>query len=116
MYGKITVGYGTSKQRELQVIDFLQAKFKDNRVISISQIEDGTFVGSVENPPSTGRNTQATIWLSKESLIGLLSTAMLYFNIKGEDLHSLLEQAVTGDDVDYNFSENINADSKQTDR
>ena len=111
MYGKITVGYRTSEQKELQVIDFLQAKFKDNRVISISQIEDGTFIGAVENPPSTGRNTQATIWLSKESLIGLLSTAMLYFNIKGEDLHSLLEQSVSSEDIDYSFSDNLKVDS-----
>lgn len=107
MYGKITVGYGTSDQKELQVVDFLQAKFKDNRVISISQIEDGTFIGAVENPPSTGRNTQSTIWLSKESLIGLLSTAMLYFNIKGEDLQSLLEQSTQGKDIDYSISDNL---------
>jgi len=51
MYGKITIGYGTSEQKELQIIDFVQAHFKDNRVITISQIEDGSFVSAVENPP-----------------------------------------------------------------
>jgi len=65
-------------------------------------------VGVVENPPSTGRNTQASIWLSKESFIGLLSTAMLYFNIKGEDIQKLLEESIQGNEVDYSFSDNLN--------
>lgn len=108
MYGKITVGVGTNGQRELQVVDFVQAHFKDNRIISVSQIEDGTFVGVVENPPSTGRNPQASIWLSKESFIGLLSTAMLYFNVKGEDMQKLLEESIQGNEVDYSFSDNLN--------
>ncbi len=108
MYGKITVGVGTNEQRELQIVDFVQAHFKDNRIISVSQIEDGTLVGVVENPPSTGRNTQASIWLSKESFIGLLSTAMLYFNVKGEDIQKLLEESIQGNEVDYSFSDNLN--------
>ena len=105
--GKITVGYGTSEQKELSIINFLQARFKDNRLISISEIEDGTFVGSVQNPPSTGRNPQSVIWLSKDSLIGLVSTAILYFNIKGEDLHSLIQEATLNEDINYNFSDNL---------
>ena len=105
--GKITLGYGTSEQKELSIINFLQARFKDNRLISISEIEDGTFVGSVQNPPSTGRNPQSVIWLSKDSLIGLVSTAILYFNIKGEDLHSLIQEATLNEDINYNFSDNL---------
>ena len=107
MYGKITVGYGGIGQKELQIVDFVQAHFKDNRIISVSQIEDGSLVCAVENPPSTGRNTQSTIWLSKESFIGLLSTAMLYFSVKGEDMQKLLEESVEGGKVDYTFSDNL---------
>lgn len=107
MYGKITVGVGTNQRRELEVVDFIQARFKNNRIISISQIEDGSFVGAVENPPSSGRNTQSTIWLSKESFIGLLSTAMLYFNLKGEDMQKLLEESAEGEKIDYSFSDNL---------
>jgi hypothetical protein len=107
MYGKITVGFGTSEQRELRIVDFIQAHFKDNRIISVSQVEDGTLIGAVENPPSTGRNTQSTIWLSKESFIGLLSTAILYFNVKGEDMQKLLEESIQGKEVDYSFSDNL---------
>lgn len=107
MYGKIRVGVGTNQQKELEIIDFVQARFKNNRIISISQIEDGSFVGAVENPPSSGRSTQSTIWLSKESFFGLLSTAMLYFNLKGEDMQKLLEESVEGGKVDYSFSDNL---------
>ena len=108
MYGKFTAGYGTSEEKELQIVDFVQANYKDNRIISISHIEDGTFVGAVENPPSTGRITQATIWLTKESFIGLLITAMLYFNAKGEDMQKLIEESITGKEVHYSFSDNLN--------
>ena len=107
MYGKITVGYGTPDQKELQIVDFLQAQFKDHRLISISEIEDGSIASAVENPPSTGRHSQASIWLSKESLIGLLSTAILYFNLKGEDLEDLFKQAVAKDEIEYTYSDNL---------
>lgn len=108
MHGKITVGVGTGEQRELQIVDFVQAHFKDNRTISVSQIEDGTFVGAVNNHPSTGRETQATIWLSKESFIALLSTALLYFDIKGEDMQKLLAETIQDGKVDYSFLDNLN--------
>lgn len=110
MYGKITVGIGTKDQRELEIVDYVQAHFKDNRIISVSQIEDGSFVGTVENPPSTGRNTQSSIWLSRESFIRLLSTAMLYFNVKGEDMQKLLEESIENNEIDYTFSNNLTSD------
>ena len=48
--GKVTVGFGTAEQREMGIVDFVQANFKDHRLISISQIEDGSIVTVVENP------------------------------------------------------------------
>lgn len=106
-YGKIKVGVGTSEQHELKITEFVRADYKDNRVVSFCAIEDGSFVGAVENPPSTGRNTQSTIWLSKESMIGLISTAMLYFNIKGEDMDALLKETVRGEMIEYTLSDNL---------
>lgn len=105
-YGKVTVGYGGIEQRELEIVEYVQAKFKDNRLISISKLEDDTMVLSVESPPSTGRNAQSTIWLSKDSLIGLLSTASLYLAIKGEDLSEMIEDIV-GEEVNYGVSDNL---------
>lgn len=107
MYGKITVGYGTSLQKELQIIDFVQAKYKDNRVITVSEIEDGSFTATVENLISTDRNPQSTIWLSKESFMGLLTTAMMYFTIKGEDIQKEVELSLDGKQIDYSFSDNL---------
>lgn len=111
--GKVTVGFGTAEQKEMEIIDFVQAEFKDHRLISISEIEDGSLVTVVENPKSTSRNTQATIWLSKESFIGMLSTAFIYFSAKGEDLGKLMQTAVENNQIDYTFSDNLTAlDSK----
>lgn len=107
MYGKFTSGVGSDEQREHQVVDFVKALFLDNRLISIGQIEDGSYVCSVENPSSTGRNPNVSIWLTKESLMGLLSTAMLYFSIKGEDINKILQESVEGKAIEYSFSDNL---------
>lgn len=107
--GKVTVGFGTAEQREMEIIDFVQAEFKDHRLISIIQIEDDSLVAVVENPKSSGRNTQASIWLSKESFIGMLSTAFIYFSAKGEDLGELMKSAVENNEIDYTFSDNLTA-------
>ena len=107
MYGKITVGFGTLEQKELEIVDFVKAEFKNNRIVSVSQIEDNSFLLAVENIQSTGRNPQSTMWLSEESLIGLLSTAMLYFEIKGQDLKELLARSVSGNNVNYTISDNL---------
>lgn len=106
-YGKITVGFGTPEQRELKIIEFLKTTFKDNRVISVSLIEDESFACVVENVTSSGRNEQSTIWLSKESMIGLVSTVMIYFNMKGQDIEELLKQSVDGDNIQYTYSDNL---------
>jgi len=107
MYGKITVGFGTSAERELDVVSYVSTKYKDNRLVSVSELEDGSFVGVVENPASTGRNPQSIIWLSKESFIGLISTAIMYLNMKKEDVEKLLEEAVSKEAVEYSYSDNL---------
>lgn len=107
--GKITVGFGTTEQKEMEIINFVQAKFKDHRLIGISQIEDDSLVVVVENPMSSGRNTQATIWLSKESFVGVLATAFLYFSAKGEDLGKLIQESVEKNEINYTLSDNLTA-------
>jgi hypothetical protein len=105
--GKITVGIG-SAQREIEIIDFVQCKFKDNRLISVAGLEDGSMFLSVENVPSSGRAAQSNIWLSKESFLGVLSTSILYFGCKGEDLEKLLLDSANNEDViDFVYSDNL---------
>jgi hypothetical protein len=106
--GKITVGEEGQK-KQLEIIDFVQAQFKDNRLIAIAGIEDGTLVLSIENPLSTGRSGQTNIWLSKESALGLMSTCFLYFGCKGENIEKLFMDSVANNDlIDFTCSDNLN--------
>ncbi len=106
--GKITVGIGSGEQKEIEVLDFVQSTFKDNRVITTAGLEDGSMLITVENPKSTGRASQATIWLSKESVLGILSTCFLYFGCKGEDVQSLFLDSVQNKDMlDFTYSDNL---------
>ena len=106
-YGAITVGTGTLNEHKIEIVDFIQAKYKDNRLVSMSQLEDKSFVVAVENPESSGRNTQATIWLSKESVIAMLSTCMMYFTAKEENINELLKESTEGNLINYSFSDNL---------
>jgi len=106
-YGKITVGYGTKEQRELEIKNFVQANFIDNRLINIAEIEDGSYLIAVENPQSTGRATQVSIWLGKESFIAVLGTAHLYLSAKGEDSGRLLQEVTVNNDIQFSFSDNL---------
>jgi len=106
-YGKVTVGKGSFDQREIDVVEFVRSRYKGNRVISIAKLEDETLVMGVENPPSTGRAAQATIWLSQESVIGVISTAIIYFSAKGLDFQKLLSDSLDRDDIDIEYSDNM---------
>jgi hypothetical protein len=105
--GKATVGYGTSEQREMEILDFFQSEYKDHRLITFCQLEDGSFVATIENPTSTGRSPQSNIWLSKESMIGLIATGLLYFESRGEKVSELLQQSVEKGMINYTFSDNL---------
>lgn len=106
-YGKVTVGVGSLEQRQLEIIEFIQARYKDNRVVSVAKLEDETFVLGVENPRSTGRSDQATIWLSRESAIGLIATTLIYFTSEGVDFEKLLSDSLEKNDIDISYSENL---------
>ena len=105
--GKITVGTGDD-QREIEISDFVQCAFKNNRIVSVCGLDDGSMVLAVENPPSTGRATQASIWLSEESVLGLISTCFLYFSSKGKNIEELFLSSVNNSDVvDFVYSDNL---------
>lgn len=106
-YGNITVGVGTGQMRDLEITDFVQAAYEDNRVVTISEIEDGTMCAMVENIGSSGRAPQANIWLSKESFIAVLSTAFIYFDLKGEDIKPLFESIAKNEGIEYRCSDNL---------
>ena len=71
-YGVATVGLGTSQEREIPIEQCVKSLYKDNRLVSIVKLEDDSFILSVENPGSSGRATQTSMWLSRESFISLI--------------------------------------------
>lgn len=81
---------------------------------SIMELKDETFIISIENYASSGRSSQ-NMHLSKESLIGVLSTSILFLSKKGFDLQAELEKSV-GDkkEVAYMCSESLCIDEKGT--
>lgn len=110
-YGTITVGTaGDSKQ--LAISDYIRAQYADHRLVSVVGIEDGSTVLLVENPESSGRATSQNMRLSKESLIGLLSTIMLYYSLKGINLEAELKAASTKDKIEYSGSDNLDLEFK----
>lgn len=105
--GIVTIGYGTSQERKLEVEEFVQSKFVDNRLVSVALLEDETYILSVENPQSSGRAERSNIRLGKESFLALIGTAFMYFGCKGQDLGKLLHEVVGEGDLEYTFSDNL---------
>ena len=108
-YGKVTAtdsmtGFPTI---ELDVVSFVQADFVEGRHLSVAKLSDGTYVLSVENPISTGRNPQQTMRLSEESLYSLYSTMAIYFSCTGIDMMELARKAIGGSEISYSTSDNL---------
>jgi hypothetical protein len=102
-YGKIVTGIG-----ELEIIDFVQANYVDNRTITVASLEDGSYALAVENPESSGRATTSKMWLSKESTIALFSTISMHFEAKGINILDEIKQAVNSDGkISYGISDNL---------
>jgi hypothetical protein len=109
-FGEATVATGTSFERKIKIISYMQANYKDNRLVSIVELENNEgYMLTVENPPSSGRNTQEKMWLSKESFIGLIGTAMMFYEGRNMNLGEELEKSVSGNDIHYSCSPNVNS-------
>lgn len=104
-YGKIITGDGT----QIAVADYVRANYKDNRLISVSTLEDGSYVLVIENPASSGRATSNQMWLSQESVIGLVGTIMLHMEAKGINMEQLMRAAVNPGTnlIYYSMSDNL---------
>ena len=106
-YGHITIGVGKPEQKDVAITEYLRSTFIDNRFVSVIKLENDAFVISVENLVSSGREPVNQMYLSKESFVALISTAMLYFTCKNEDLNDLLKQVIQGKEINYTCSDNI---------
>lgn len=106
-FGTVTVGAGTAQSREIEIREFIQCAYKDRRLVTVSKLEDDTFVLVVENPESTGRHTTNKMWLSQESFIGLLASSMLYLKQTGLDLDKLVKDTLDTEQIHFSCSPNL---------
>jgi hypothetical protein len=106
-YGTMSIGYGSSKQQEIALLDYVRADFVDHRLVSIMTAEDDSIILAVENPATTGRAPQNLMRLSQESFVGLITTSLLYLSAKGLDLGVLAEQVVKNQQIVYQYSDNL---------
>lgn len=105
--GYATIGTATATRQQVEILDFVQATFADNRVASTVELVDDTFILSIENPFSSGRNPHQSIRVGRESFIGLLLTSFLYLDGKGINVAELLAKAIGNEELNYSFSEGI---------
>lgn len=107
-YGSVTVGRGSSVQREIKIVSYLRAQYKDHRLVSCCLLEDDSYVLLVENPSSTGRSDKQTMRLSKESASALISTFMMYNAMKGIDSQEMVKESANGTQIGIDYSNDLN--------
>lgn len=104
--GTVTLGCGSSEQREVEIEDLLRCEFKDHRLVSVVKTEEDGFLFCVENPASTGRNTEQKMYLTEGSAVSLFSTYMLYLTHHGVDMQQLFDKyRQSGDILKYEFNQ-----------
>ena len=90
-------------KKKMKVTDMVRSIFQDNRLITIAKLEDNTFVLSIENPISSGRNTQQLMRLTEESFYALHYTYSLYFHAKKIDLEEKLKEFIEKKEINYEY-------------
>lgn len=100
-YGVITLVNG----EKIPIESFLQAEYKDHRLISVVKF-NGNYGITIENPPSTGRSNQ-NLHITKESLIALISTTLIYFEMSGIDIKSEITDATKFDSINFSYSKDL---------
>lgn len=100
-YGEVSYTDREGNKKVISVINFVRTEFKDNRIVSIGETEEGTYILSVENPEDSERNKQACIHLTEGSLIGLLATIHLFFKETSYSLDEKLKDILKDGQMEY---------------
>lgn len=101
-YGKILV-----EGKELDIINFIQATFKDNRLVTVSETEIGTFAISIKNKIESGRYPEVINHLTKDSFVAMLGACAAYFMQKNENLNDLIREMTNDESFSFNVSDNL---------
>lgn len=106
--GTITIGVGTDRERTIQITDMLRCEVKDHQLVTIAKDEEGNYLLSIENPASTGRFPETSMYLTEGSFIALLSTVHLFLDKKNINMEEMLKSFVFDKEsvhYEYQFSE-----------
>ena len=94
-------------QKEMDILDFIQASFVGDRRVTIGKIEDGNYLLNIVRKTENENPIQSYMFLTKESMVALLATMSLYFSATGEDVDELLKSVIASDSMDYILSPNL---------
>lgn len=100
-YGKVSYTDREGNKKTFSIVNFVRSEFKDNRLVSIGETDEGTYILSVENPGDSDRKKQANICLTEESLIGLLATIHLFFKETSYPLNEKLKDVLKDGQMEY---------------
>lgn len=107
--GIVTIGYGSEHERKVKITNMVRCEFSDHRLVTVAKTEEGCYLLSVENPVSSGRETQTSMYLTEGSAVALLSTYMLYLEHNEIDADELFKKYMLSDkEIKYEFSPKIN--------
>ena len=106
-YGTVKTDEGDGIIGQVEIKDFIQSSFKDNRLITVATLADDTVVLLVENPISTGRATKSVMRLSPDSFSGLYSAILMYMACKNIDPIEFSKQSHKDNSVEYTYSDNL---------
>lgn len=99
--GEVSYTDREGNRKVLDIINFVQVEFKDNRLVSMGETNEGTYILSVENPEDSERNRQTSIHLTEESLIGLIATIHLFFKETSFPLSEKLGEILKDGQMEY---------------
>lgn len=106
-YGKVTVGFGSKDQHDIEVKDFVKSVFAGDRFIHIAQLVDDSYCITIENLPSSGRAPHQSMRVGQESFIALVHAIMLYMQVKDMNVSQLAIDLQQNGNIEYSCSDNL---------
>lgn len=100
----VTIGYGSEHERKVKITNMVRCEFSDHRLVTIAKTEEDCYLLAVENPISSGREPQTSMYLTEGSAVALLSTFMLYLNHNEIYAEELFKRYIpNGEEIKYEF-------------
>jgi len=103
--GEVTLGYWHDPVKKVSITDMVRCEFSDHRLVTVAHTEEDCYLLAVENPQSTGRANQTSMYLTEGSVASLFYTYILYLEHNGIDVNELSKKYILDDqEIKYEFS------------